>query len=398
MEIDRLEVAIVGGGPAGSTSGYELAKAGVDVAIFDHSHPREKPCGGALPRRFFNDFCIPKGVSKRIIDCIIVENEDGHRVHLFQKFGGATIMRRQFDYALLRKARNIGALHYDEQVTKLLKDGNFWIVETKKKKYKTKLLIGADGCPSIVRRYVIGDIPKQHLAHAVGYHIPHSAKYLDSEFGNAIELYFLGKPYVEGGYIWIFPKINYITVGLGKALGPSSIKHSLDKFINTYPSAKRILFPEKAMPHSHLLPFIDSPDFFNLPTTGHNWILIGDAAGHVNPITGEGIYYAMMGAKLAAEAFLEGDIFKFEKYWRNKYGGDLYWGARLKKIFFNPNVIHYAIEMSKYSEEIKEILADIIASRVKYDDLVLKKIPKLLPKIFIQQLISIPKVLFQKSK
>jgi geranylgeranyl reductase family protein len=386
MERKNFEVVIVGGGPAGSTCGYELAKAGVDVAIFDHSHPREKPCGGALAGRFFDDFEVPKGVSKRIIDWIILEDQHGHRVRLYQKFGGVTIMRREFDHKLFKKAQKAGALCVDKRVTDIEEKGGYWIIKTKKRKYKTKFLVGADGCPSRVRRYVVGDISKEHLSHGIGYHIPHDGRYLKRKFENAIELYFLGKPYVQRGYMWIFPKQDYVTVGLGTMLGTAHLRQSLRVFIKNHPAAKRILMPEKISLHSHLIPFANSPSFYNHPTTGKKWVLIGDAAGHVNPITGEGIYYAMMGGRLAAKAYLEGNISAYEKYWREKYGGDLYWGTRLKNIFYNPKVIGIAIKMGNRSQAMREILADVIGSRVKYNVLVLRKLPKMLPKILLQQL------------
>jgi len=385
MKKKKFEVVIVGGGPAGSTCGYELAKAGVDVAIFDHSHPREKPCGGALPRRFFDDFEVPKGVPKRTINWIIVEDQHGHKVRLYQKFGGATIMRKNFDHALFKKAEKASALCIDKQVIDIKKKNDGWIIKTKNKKYEAKFLVGADGCPSLVRRYVLDDIPKEHLAHAVGYHIFHDGIYLKKKFENAIELYFLGKPYVQGGYIWIFPKLDYVTVGLGTMLGTADIRQSLETFIETHHAAKRIIMPEKISLHSHIIPLANSPSFYNLPTTGKDWVLIGDAAGHVNPITGEGIYYAMMGGRLAAKAYLEGNISRYEEYWRKKYGGNLYWGARMKNIFYNPKIIDIVIEMGKRSEAMREILADVIASRVPYDKLILRKLPKILPKILLEQ-------------
>lgn len=68
-------------------------------------------------------------------------------------------------------------------------------------------------------------------------------------------------------------------------------------------------------------------DFFDLPCSGTNWALIGDAAGHVNPIGGMGIYYAMKGGMFCGLAFLDGDLHLFERYWRREYGDELYYGA-----------------------------------------------------------------------
>jgi flavin-dependent dehydrogenase len=252
--------------------------------------------------------------------------------------------------------------------------------------YKVNFLVGADGCPSLIRRKILGDIPKEYLAHCVSYHIPHKRNYIENKFGNAIELYFLGKPYLDSGYIWIFPKIDFITVGLGTKLGSSEIQKSLKKFIDEHPKANRLIFPAKIKLHSHMLPFISSSDFYEKSVTGKDWVLIGDAAGHVNPITGEGICYAMKGGELAAKAYLSENVFLFEKYWRNAYGGDLYYGSKFHNLFYNSNVIDIAINIGNKSSKMREILADIIATRVPYDKLFKKKLFFSLLRIFLESI------------
>jgi flavin-dependent dehydrogenase len=72
-----------------------------------------------------------------------------------------------------------------------------------------------------------------------------------------------------------------------------------------------------------------------MPCTGDKWALIGDAAGHVNPIGGAGIYYAMKGGMLCALAFLDGDLNLFERYWREDYGEELYYGAKTFSTFYS---------------------------------------------------------------
>lgn len=377
----KFEVAIVGGGPAGATCAYELAKAGINVAIFDHSHPREKPCGGGLPKRFFNDFDLPKGVKKRIINWIIVEDQNGHKVKLYQKFGGVTMMRKEFDHALFKKTKKAGTFCIDKRVIEVGYKNGKWVVKTKGKEYEADFLVGADGCLSIVRNYVLGGIGKKYLAHAVGYHIPHSKSDMKKKFEDAIEFYFLGKPYLKKGYIWIFPKLDFVTVGLMTNLGTSEIRGSLEKFIKTHHAAKKILLPDKISIHSHLIPFVNSTKFYDLPTSGENWVLIGDAAGHVNPITGEGIYYAMMGGKLAAKAYLENDITKYETYWRKKFGPDLYWGSRMQSIFYDMRLLGIILKIAKRSPTMREILADIIAVREPYGD-ILNVVPKFIKSLF----------------
>jgi geranylgeranyl reductase len=379
------EVAVVGGGPAGSVCAAELAKGGVDVVLFDYSHPREKLCGGAISGRHLRELKIPDDIIEREINWIIVEGQHGHNVKLYEKKGGIVLMREKLDYYLFKKSKEEGAKQIKERVTNFEKKKNKWIFKTNKNiLYKSDFLVGADGCPSLIRKKILGDISKENLAHCVGYHILHKKSHIEKKFGDAIELYFLGKPYVDLGYIWIFPKMDFVTIGLGTKLGSLQIQKSLEKFINNHPKTKRLIIPKEMTLHSHLLPFISSPNFYKTPITGKNWVLIGDAAGHVNSITGEGIYYAMTGGKLAAKSYLEGDISLFEKYWREKYGGDLYYGSRLRDLFYNPKLIDIVINIGNKSSKMREILADIIATRVPYDKLFKKKLVFNLPKIFLE--------------
>ncbi len=84
-----------------------------------------------------------------------------------------------------------------------------------------------------------------------------------------------------------------------------------------------------------MLPSVE-PEFFDLPSSGENWILVGDAAGHVNPITGAGILYSLWSAKLAADAIQNKDLKSYDKIWRNAYGDELRNLSRKKIKFFEP--------------------------------------------------------------
>ena len=369
------DVAVVGGGPAGSSCAAELAKNGVDVAIFDNSHPREKLCGGAISGRGLEKLKIPENIIERKINRIIVEDQNGNSVNLYDKKIGIVVMREKLDQYLFQKTAENGARQIKERVVSFKRKNKKWLIKTNKKNiFETEFIVGADGCQSIIRKNFLGDIPKEQLAHCVGYHIPHEKKHIEKEFGNSIELYFLGKPFVDVGYIWIFPKTDFVTIGLGTKLGTPGIHNSLKKFILEHPRAKRLVLPKEITFHSHLLPFISSTEFYKIPVTGKNWVLIGDAAGHVNSITGEGIYYAMNGGLLAAKSYLNGNIYSFEKRWREEYGGDLFYASKFRDLFYNPKVLEKTINLAKKSKKVREILIDIISSRVPYREIFNKKI------------------------
>jgi len=365
--MEEHEVAIVGAGPAGSVCAKELAKAGVDVVLFDHSHPREKPCGGAINGRIFKEFKIPKKAYETKVDWLILENQKGDRVEIHEKNLGIMVMRKKFDQYLLKEALKEGPSFYEEKVTKISKKNDKWLLETSKNKIMAKTLIGADGCNSLVRKTVLMPIPPQYLGHGVGYHIPHKKEHVSKKFKNALELYLLGSPYMNTGYVWMFPKIDIISVGIGAKVGTPNLVESLHKFMKLHPAANRLNIPKKLKLHAHLVPFVSNPKFYDLPTTGSNWALIGDAAAHVNPLTAEGIYYAMLDGKLASKAYINGDIKLYENAWRKKFGSDMYIGAQLQKWFYSPKITNTVIKLAKRSKRVQTLLRNLVAPLESYE-------------------------------
>jgi flavin-dependent dehydrogenase len=123
------------------------------------------------------------------------------------------------------------------------------------------------------------------------------------------------------GYIWVFSRADHTSAGIGATFGTVSGKDlfkKLDDFLcENYPGFK---IKKK---YSALIPTAADESFFDKPCSGDNWLLVGDAAGHVDPVIGEGIYYALGSAKAAAQAIRVDDIHSYETLWRDKYGDSL---------------------------------------------------------------------------
>ena len=301
-------VLIVGGGPAGASCAFELAKTNRDVIVCDHSHPREKPCGGAVSPYVFEKFPFLKRFQSEDgtpTKFRIMTSED-RQIRTNVSETGFNISRQVFDQEILNMAVSIGARLRREKVLDVEKRSRFWKVKTTSGILSTKVLVGADGVNSLVRRKTLGPISGKNLALAYGYMATGFEKtYSIIKYLGAIQ-----------GYAWFFPRKNDASVGIWSVLEHGSkLKHLLDDFINSYCPNIDIISKFCAM-----VPSAREQEFFRLPCAGKNWVLIGDAAGHVDPITGEGILYALWSGKLAAEAIMRNDVKFYDRLWRKQYG------------------------------------------------------------------------------
>lgn len=315
-----INVAIVGAGPAGSYCAYKLAEDGIFPRVFDFSHPREKPCGGLVPANAQDFFpflkTIPIPHSER--STITMIPPSGRRMVIgFKKGKLRCFSRLKLDRYLLDLAVNEGADLVEEKVIGLERKYGWWKVRTQKQSYTVKTLVGADGVNSIVRRNTVGSSSKRNKGVCFGYFV----KGLEKE---NITIKFLP---AKKGYMWIIPRGEDTSIGVGSSeiRHASELKNELDTFVNEVcPQA------EKISEWTALIPNVKDAKTFRIPVAGSNWMLIGDAAGHVNPITGSGIIYALLGGELAAEAIVDGNPDLFNKLWIEAYGRELQLATKLR--------------------------------------------------------------------
>jgi flavin-dependent dehydrogenase len=128
------------------------------------------------------------------------------------------------------------------------------------------------------------------------------------------------------GYLWIVSCCSHTSAGILAALPTASTRDlfsKLDAYLSEhYPHASRL---ERWVA---LVPTAQDPSLFDQACCGENWALLGDAAGHADPLLAEGIYYAFRSARLAAQALLEGDLTSYDTAWRDTYGHRLTANAR----------------------------------------------------------------------
>lgn len=337
-----INVAIIGAGPAGSYCAHKLTEQGISPTLFDHSHPREKPCGGLITANAQEFFPFIKNIS--------VEHSERNSMQLISLSGRKTIIRfkrgllrgfsrLKFDQYLLNLALKGGAELIEEKVIGLERKYGWWKVKTRRQLYPVKTLVGADGVNSLVRRNTIGSLSKADKGLCFGYF----TKGLE---GEEITIKFLPR---NKGYMWIIPRGETTSVGVG-SLGIFSfnkLKNLVDAFISEHCPQAEIISRWTA-----LIPNVRQLKTFFQPIAGRNIILIGDAAGHVSPISGSGIVYALLDGELAAETIAEGHPEMFHEQWIKTCGPRLFLATMLRDWVYKQPVLELYCKLLKIQSAI----------------------------------------------
>lgn len=306
-EKSKYDIIIVGGGPAGSTAGYLLSNFGFKVLMIDKDNfPRRKLCGGLITYKTLELLNRIFGETESSLRKKHVLNFRSDHYEVLYKnkpmVQGSLdsplyfVDRQIYDSSLLEKAREAGAKIIEGEKVRAINLSTSEVVTSTGKTFKAKFIVGADGVNSIVRRELflkrrIGIHKWQHdLATAFELFIDRNEtrKVIDHP------IIFFG--FVNWGYSWIFPNKDKLLVGLG-GLNRAN-KHNL---LNLFRNFLSVLNLDQGMISKiagHPVPYGN----FLLNPVFKNVILVGDAAGFVDPITGEGIFYAQRSAELASWA------------------------------------------------------------------------------------------------
>jgi geranylgeranyl reductase family protein len=295
MGIERYEAVIIGGGPAGSAAAYTLAAAGKKVCLIDKSEfPRDKLCGGGLTFRSKRAF---ERVFKRRWKAELINSSQD--VSFFSKGQflasykvGANIYftkRLDFDHYLVGLAQEAGAvLKLGDAVSHLDLERNS-ITLRSGAEIAFDFLIGADGVNSVVAKTLFGQsFDPAKIAFALEAEVPRDRL---PQHGDLVEFDFNA---ARWGYGWVFPKPDTLTIGIGglHRLNPD-LRGSLDRYFR----GKGLDTKEFKVKGQYL----PAGDYRVIPGRA-NVLLCGDAAGAVDPISGEGIPFAMQTGAAAGRA------------------------------------------------------------------------------------------------
>jgi geranylgeranyl reductase family protein len=358
-----FDVAIVGGGPAGATAARVLARSGARVAIIDGSHPREKPCGGGITGRGLELAADAiSGAGIQVVEAVSAAFESRGRaaaVPLPQQQNGQAalgiVSRREFDAALLLAARRAGAAHVDARATGIESRGAGWAVSTPSAVVHADWLLGADGTNSLVRRRVARPFSRSDLSIASGYFVRGAS-------GASVALDFDDVP---TGYLWSFPRADHLAAGAcaqATAASSSQLLARTERWIR-----EKVLGRYSLERYSWPIPSLTACAIAREQPAGDRWMLAGDAAGLVDPITREGIFFALLSGEHAA-ASLGGDFpaAAYTERLRDTAYPELAHAARLKHHFFRPELLTLLVRALARNDRIRTIMADLIAGRQSY--------------------------------
>jgi geranylgeranyl reductase family protein len=361
------DVIVVGMGPGGATTAIQLARAGLSVLGLEwKAMPRYKVCGGALSAR--TDGLLEPDYHAVVEDTIF-------RVR-FQLAGDEAfeitspdpiaymVMRDRFDAYLAQKAREAGALVRENERVVNVREYAEWVeVETQQGRYQAKVVVGADGANSLVARTLFPGRRGRLLGALEGEVLLNGTS---SRLGTGAIVLDLGA--VTGGYAWVFPKEGRLSVGLAGFQGRrSNPRSAYQGFVKTEFTLDGLAVPDGL---GHPIPLYGGGPAEQMPLTMRRAVLVGDSAHLVDPVLGEGIYYAIVSGRMAAGAItdhLKGLTEDLQAY-DVRVAGELYpefqVAARMAWTLYTfPQMAHRTL---RRRPELLHLYADVLKGRETY--------------------------------
>lgn len=384
MDFDLL---VIGAGPAGSFAAELLAKGGAKVALFDGRPEGEpKACGGGVTAKALNAWPHLLNAVGRTITELDLYSPSSKRLHLALDEPFAIYSRIAFDGYLRDRARDAGAHVVSEKISarKTKRTAGGWCVG----ELTGSFLIGADGANSGIAKMLAGPLQPSDMEVAFGYRAPLPA---NSVAPTAVA-------FLPGwvGYAWAFPRPDHISFGIATtqdAFEHEPLDDLLWQFMIGYYEqceGRTVKFwnnetntPERKRIEEHLrttaeryaarIPGLAPKTWDTRRVSGDDWALLGDAAGFADPVTGEGIYYALRSAEIFAEAYLSGLPQSYEQRWREDFGAELRRAAQMRRRFYGnfwgAPFTERMIEIARGHRGVKRVLGDLVAGEQGYVDL-----------------------------
>jgi flavin-dependent dehydrogenase len=353
------EIAIVGGGPAGSLCGERLASAGFQVTIFDERLAWEKPCGGGLTYKAIEmyPFLLDSPQPKKIVRTAELISSRGHRARFEMNRPIVIYARKVLNGLLLDRAMASGCTVVGSRVTNVDTSAEKVRLTAGGQELSADFVVLAAGA----RNQLVPEttaLGAPDLEMTLGYFVPTEEDMIKVKFLKQFE-----------GYLWSFPRADHLSVGICAKLGQTS-SQQLRRYLDEFVVEEKIPM-SGAQLYSHVLPSPQAHTIRGRRIAGKNWAMAGDAAACVDPITGEGLFYALRSGDLLAEALVEGQPHAYPERLRAAFSADLEFAANIARKVFRGNFLGSAIttrmvQLLNYSPAFRDLIRDIFSGSQDY--------------------------------
>jgi flavin-dependent dehydrogenase len=380
-----MRIGIIGAGPGGALCASLLGQAGAAVLLFDYRGAWEKPCGGgvtykALRRYPFLKDCLEQ---KRQIQRIRVISPNDAKVTVPLQDPLLVYSRDVLNRMVLEKAIGNGAQFLEERVLSFERQNSHWQLQTEKNRYQVDFLIGADGVNSFVRKKMSHRFAADDLMMTYGYRV-----FCQGE--DTIEVKFFPNLL---GYLWTFARPDNISFGICAKLSQNPtrvLKEYLHRFLaQHYPNVRLDAMENRHADsgwvsrtagtfayktYSALIPSLRAGTLRQNRVNGQGWALLGDAAGFADPITCEGIYYALRSGELLAQALIDSRPDTYSRACDADFVEDFVHAAGLFEKFyqgrlFGSDFITRAVQTAARSNILQTLMNSFVAGKQDYKSL-----------------------------
>ncbi len=386
---------IVGAGPAGSFAAERLARGGARVALFDGRPAVDaKACGGGVTSKALKAWPFLLEAGGRMVSEVEMFSPAGKGVRLELQEPFAIYSRRALDSHLRERARRAGAEVFEVKVNASTERGRSgeWLVRSRGgESWGGRVLVAADGVNSPIARRLAGALGNSEMEVAFGYRTPLA----ETDDAPTVIAFLPG----WAGYAWAFPRLDHISFGIATAqdtFDHKALDRLLWRFMVGYyrrlADARAPLWDAKtradgetsgceieerlrniADRYAARIPGLTPETFDKRSAAGEDWALLGDAAGFADPVTGEGIFYALRSAELFAEAYLRGEVAAYEKMWRADFGRELRRASQMRRRFYGSfwgaAFTDRMIDFARLHRGIRRTLCELVAGDQGYLDL-----------------------------
>ena len=370
----HVDIAVIGAGPAGAATSIRAARSGANVVVFDKApYGRDKVCGdGLTPRAVgaLNELKIDMSDAHYIEGLRMIANKTVRELQWpgTSRFPGhgAVWPRRRLDKALIDAAGEAGAeIVWETEALPVIDGGRVTGVDAGGERWNAGMVVAATGAPGKVARMLGATrVEGEPYGIAIRSYVEsprHDSAHLEATLtmrdhnGNSVP-----------GYGWLFPAGDgTVNVGVGAL---STMKGFKNLNLNTLLD----LYHSQVDESWELGPYLEKPRAWRLPMSaverhGPGWVAIGDAAGLVNPMNGEGIDYGLESGMLAADLFLEDPSTAPERY--DAEVGELFdsflrTGRRFSFLIGHPWILNTGLRLAVGTEAIANITLQVMGNLV----------------------------------